>query len=224
MEGLSDVLASFPLNGGIRDGCGGKIFGELGFGVGMPEMVESRVGGDAASPGLEIAIGMKAGTIFVDAPECFHGQILSDAGVANDANDPGVDGFLVLPKQRLEGFQVAGRETIQQFHELLSIPNYWLREAKVTNCLERGYGGNHERAVERTWSLDRSGAKRGAACCAPTKAYEETRRSVDVVLLPVKGGVGLDDDVFVGGLLEFVHEHGLASFQGFGDFGMNAKG
>jgi hypothetical protein len=33
---------------------------------------------------------------------------------------------------------------------------------------------------------------------------------VDVVLLPVERGVGLDDDVFVSGLLEFVHEHGLA--------------
>lgn len=40
----------------------------------------------------------------------------------------------------------------------------------------------------------------------------------------MEGGVGLDDDVFVRGLLEFIHEHGLAGFQGFGDFGMNAKG
>src|SRR5579863_2307626 len=29
--------------------------------------------------------------------------------------------------------------------------------------------------------------------------------SVNVVLLPVEGGVGLNDDVFVSGLLEFVH-------------------
>jgi len=35
---------------------------------------------------------------------------------------------------------------------------------------------------------------------------------VNVVLLPVEGGVGLDDYVFVRGLLEFVHEHGLAGF------------
>src|ERR1700730_9856334 len=34
--------------------------------------------------------------------------------------------------------------------------------------------------------------------------------SVDVVLFPVEGGVGLDDDVFVRGLLEFIHEQGLA--------------
>src|SRR6266478_2506991 len=48
--------------------------------------------------------------------------------------------------------------------------------------------------------------------------------SVDVVLLPVKGGVGLDDDVLVRGLLEFVDEHGLASLQSFGNFGIHADG
>jgi hypothetical protein len=37
-------------------------------------------------------------------------------------------------------------------------------------------------------------------------------RLVDVVLLPVEGGVGLDDDVLVRGLLQFVHEQGLAGF------------
>lgn len=33
---------------------------------------------------------------------------------------------------------------------------------------------------------------------------------VDVVLLPVQCGVGLDDYVFVGGLLQFIDEHGFA--------------
>src|SRR5712692_12119418 len=50
------------------------------------------------------------------------------------------------------------------------------------------------------------------------------RGSVDVVLLPVQGGVGLDDDVFVRSLLEFVDEHGLAGLQGFGDLGIHADG
>src|SRR6266849_11033127 len=48
------------------------------------------------------------------------------------------------------------------------------------------------------------------------------RGSVDVVLLPVQCGVGLDDDVFVQSLLEFVDEHGLAGLQGFGDFRVHA--
>src|SRR5947209_1475195 len=46
---------------------------------------------------------------------------------------------------------------------------------------------------------------------------------VDVVLLPVEGGVGLDDDVFVRVLLELVDEHGLAGLERFGDFWMHAE-
>src|SRR6266478_1560445 len=50
------------------------------------------------------------------------------------------------------------------------------------------------------------------------------RHLVDVVLLPMEGGVGLDDDVFVRVLFEFVDEHGLARLQSFGDFGIHADG
>src|SRR5216683_1767462 len=51
----------------------------------------------------------------------------------------------------------------------------------------------------------------------------DERHSVDVVLLPMEGGVGLDDDVFVRVLLEFVDEHGLAGLEGFGDFRVHAE-
>jgi hypothetical protein len=50
----------------------------------------------------------------------------------------------------------------------------------------------------------------GAQRAAPLN--DQAKALVDVVLLPVEGGVGLDDDVFVGGLLEFVDEHGFARF------------
>src|SRR6266478_1030593 len=58
-----------------------------------------------------------------------------------------------------------------------------------------------------------------------TRALPVSRRwnSVDVVLLPVEGGVGLDDDVFVGVLLEFFDEHGLASLERLGDFRVHAE-
>src|ERR1700720_280797 len=36
-------------------------------------------------------------------------------------------------------------------------------------------------------------------------------------------GVGLNDDVFVRGLLEFIHEHGLARLESFGDFRVDAE-
>ena len=50
---------------------------------------------------------------------------------------------------------------------------------------------------------------------SPANGVKEDRQEclsylIDVVLLPVEGGVGLDDDVFVRVLLEFVDEHGLA--------------
>jgi hypothetical protein len=54
--------------------------------------------------------------------------------------------------------------------------------------------------------------------------YTDKDALIDVVLLPMEGGVGLDDHVFVGGLLEFVDEHGFARLQGFGDFGVDAQG
>ena len=39
----------------------------------------------------------------------------------------------------------------------------------------------------------------------------------------MEGGVGLDDYVFVRGLLEFVDEHGFARLQRLRDFGMDAQ-
>src|SRR5207244_13406574 len=46
---------------------------------------------------------------------------------------------------------------------------------------------------------------------------------IDVVLLPVEGGVGLDDDVFVRVLLAVVDEHGRAGLERFGNLRMHAK-
>src|SRR5260370_14091677 len=47
---------------------------------------------------------------------------------------------------------------------------------------------------------------------------------IDVVLLPVEGGIGLNDDVLASVLFEFMSEHGLARRQGFGNLRMDAKG
>src|SRR5205823_4035714 len=126
---------------------------------------------------------------------------------------------LVLSKQRLEGFQVARRETLQQLHLPLSILNYgeirlWLQ---AVCTLER----DMRRAKKNARSDDASGRfpqKDGELKSPLQKAL------VDVVLLPVQRGVGLDDDVLVRGLLEFVDEHGLAGLQSLGDFGIHADG
>lgn len=125
MESFSETSAILAADGGIRCWRVRKIFGERGFAARVAKMVESGIGGDSASPGLEIAVGPETVPIFVDAPESFHGQILGDAGVADDTDNPGVDFLLVLPEQHLEGFQVACREAFQQFHASLSISTYW---------------------------------------------------------------------------------------------------
>ena len=98
----------------------------------MPEMVERGVGSDPARPGAEIALRLEPRSSLVDAPESFHCEILGDTGVANDADNPGVNFLLVLPKQRLEGFQVARRETLQQSHLPLSITTYSVGAPIVT--------------------------------------------------------------------------------------------
>src|SRR5580692_7822803 len=79
-------------------------------------MIQGRVGADAARPGSEIAVRSESGPIFVDPPESFHGQVLSDAGIADDRDNPGVNFPLMLPEQHLEGFEVARRKPFQQFH------------------------------------------------------------------------------------------------------------
>jgi hypothetical protein len=68
---------------------------------------------------------------------------------------------------------------------------------------------------QQVFTLEVSGVSRrrqlskiGCDFAAPAALY--IRSLVDVVLLPVEGGVGLDDDVFVRSLLQFVHEQGLA--------------
>ena len=90
-------------------------------------MIQGCVGTNSARPGSEIAVWFESGSIFIDAPECFHGQILSDASVADDADNPGVDFLLVLPEQQFEGFQIACREACQQFHQwsLYLITGQW---------------------------------------------------------------------------------------------------
>src|SRR5712691_862143 len=87
----------------------------------------------------------------------------------------------------------------------------------------------HERSRGRTWH---EGPSHPVMPCVlgPLKTKDATNTVestiedlVDVVLLPVEGGVGLDDDVFVGVLLEFVDEHGLAGLERLGDFRVHAE-
>jgi hypothetical protein len=47
------------------------------------------------------------------APECLHGHLLGCVGVADDAEDPAVNGSLVEAKERLEGVDTTFLELIK---------------------------------------------------------------------------------------------------------------
>src|SRR5260370_34516434 len=133
-ERLPDPFARLATDRGVFARDAGEIFWKLGFAARMPEMVEGGVGGDAPRPGAKIAGRFESRSGPVDAPESFHGQILGDSTVTDDADNPGIDFLLVLPKKRFESFQVARRESLQQLHAPLSTLNYWPWRAVVTRC------------------------------------------------------------------------------------------
>src|SRR5215469_11112559 len=89
------------------------------FRTSATEMVERQVGGDAPRPGGEVAVRSKLVPCSVDSPEGFYGQILSDARIAHDTHDPGVDVALELPDQCLESIDIAKRKSPEQIHEVL---------------------------------------------------------------------------------------------------------
>src|SRR5882762_304785 len=73
------------------------------------------------------------------------------------------------------------------------------------------------------WQAERNPKEEGPdSQCARALWVSTEPKLVDVVLLPVQRGVGLDDDVLMRSLLEFVDEHGLAGFESFGDFRIHA--
>ena len=96
-------------------------------------MVESGVGSDPSRPSVKIAGWVESVARPVNAPESFHGEILGNSVVTDDADNPGVNFLVVLSKQGFESFQVARREPFQQFHRPLSIPTYWFLAPIVTD-------------------------------------------------------------------------------------------
>src|SRR5271169_3966412 len=58
----------------------------------------------------------------------------------------------------------------------------------------------------------------------PLRMTPSARASIDVVLLPVERGIGLNDGALARSLLEFLDERGLAGLEGLGDFWMHAQG
>ena len=103
-----------PGSGADREGkIGDVLICEAGLGAACAEPVESRAGGDAPRPGLEGARGLKACVSAMDAPEGLDHEVLGSGGIANDAQNPAVDGTLMLAEERFECIEIAEPEAIQ---------------------------------------------------------------------------------------------------------------
>src|SRR5258708_15350881 len=141
----------------------------------MPKMVESGVGRNAPRPSAKIAGGVEPRARLVNAPESFHGEILSNSAVSNYTDSPGVNFLLVLSKQRLEGFQIARRETLQQLHLPRSIPTYWNLGPEVTINFVAGFPIKKRSSVTDTIRRHRG---RGTIGCAPSILIGMWRRDI----------------------------------------------
>jgi hypothetical protein len=69
--------------------------------------VERRVGGDAASPGLESARRVEASVGAMNTPKSFDSEVFGCRRIANDFEDPPIHSSLVLAKERFEGVKIA---------------------------------------------------------------------------------------------------------------------
>src|SRR5262249_7711424 len=124
-ERPAEVSAKFTSHRGVAMKRGGIILGKLCFLARMPGVVQNGISNNAVGPGAKVSsprVEPLAGP--VNAPKRLHGQILSNADVANDADGPAVNFVLVLAKENLKSFEIAHRKSLEQFHALLSIPSY----------------------------------------------------------------------------------------------------
>jgi len=102
LESPADALACLVLDRRVVSRGAREVVGQLNFRPRVPQVIEGGIGCDSPGPGAKLAGRVEAGTRAVDSPESFHGEVLCGARVAYNANDPGVDLFLVLPEQRLK--------------------------------------------------------------------------------------------------------------------------
>src|SRR5215475_12556671 len=84
-----------------------------------PSRLWCQIGGDPPRPSCEASVWSKLLARSVDAPKRFNSQILRDAWVTHDANNPCVNLALELSNQRLESIDLAKRKSLEQIHVLL---------------------------------------------------------------------------------------------------------
>src|SRR5207237_479967 len=87
------------------------------------QVIDRNMSSDAPRPRSEGTAGIEPFAVTIDAPECLDGQFLRHRGIAHKTNYPSVYFALILPKQRLEGLDIAGRELLQRVHVCLRSRN-----------------------------------------------------------------------------------------------------
>src|SRR5713226_4055021 len=208
-----------------------KIFWQRNFAPGCLQMVERCIRRDPPGPSAKVPLRSEPCVSPIDTPKCFHRQVFRYPPVPDNTNDPAVHLALELPEQCLEGFEVACREPLQQLHLSFSIIPYWFHAPGVSFFFS---GRTLSRAVaEGFFAPAMSGtqndsprkkrpgshAVRGVPWSSRLWAIPSNLQPlVNVVLLPVQGRIGLNDDALARPLLELFNQRGFPRLERFGDF------
>jgi hypothetical protein len=80
--------------------------------------------GDAPRPSLKAMRGLEAGVSPVNAPECFHCQVLRRCRISDNAQNPAVNRTLVQAEECLEGGHAASPKLIQDIARFVLHPSF----------------------------------------------------------------------------------------------------
>jgi hypothetical protein len=121
-EGLRGFHADLGTDAWIRREWRRAVLRQFGFRAPRAQPVKSGACGDAPGPGLESASRIESCAGAIDPPKRFYRQIFGFGGIANDAEDPQVDGALMEPESCLERVRIALPEEIQNVRGTIRHP------------------------------------------------------------------------------------------------------
>src|SRR5262249_29171714 len=98
----------------------------------IAQMVERYIRRHSPRPSPEAARWVESRVSAIDSPERLHGQVLSYPRIPDNPNNPAVRLVLELSKQDLKCFEIASRESLQQFHLASPIGPYSLYAGSVS--------------------------------------------------------------------------------------------
>jgi hypothetical protein len=109
----ANVGGNAGIGRGIRRKIGKSLVSKLNFGPPRAEPVERCSRGNATGPGLESAFGLETRVSAMDTPERLDREIFSGCRIADDAQDPAINGPLMRAEERFECVEVTLLKEIQ---------------------------------------------------------------------------------------------------------------